>query len=367
MKSLLDISNIVYGGYYGSPDRRISGFPIGGIRKVLGILNANLKQSEFVLCFDGGNTIKKELLPSYKAGRVPNYSVFAQIDLLKEILTDCDIPFYWSPEFEADDYICSFVNLLATVKDPDSVVIYSDDRDLSCCVSSSVKMKNVTSNGICIDRENFEDRVVSGEKIPYNTILVHKMIYGDKSDNYSGLEIPGLRFDTLAQALLSEMQPYLESGQLPEAAFMDLEIMNIIIDSLPASFTSEMKEQIKAQARIVFPQLTDVTANGLDAFLSDVCNSSEPIYQVEKRHLKVFGFEDFNRSKFDFYCNVFGLNRCHADRYSSKYFDTVDAFKQKLALRAKDLSSGVMAVERYQSRKVERTVSNTVQNMALPL
>lgn len=367
MKSILDVSNIVYGGYYGSPNWRISGFPLGGVRKIMGILNANLKQSEFALCFDGGSTIKKELLPTYKAGRVPNYSVIAQIDLLKEILLDCDIPFYWDPSLEADDYICSLVKFLSVIKDPDDVNIYSDDRDISCCVSDSVRVRNVTSNGICIDRQNYEERVVSGERIPYNTILVHKMMYGDKSDNYGGLEIPGLRFDTLAQALLLGLQPYLESGQLPDASYMDLEVMEIIIDSLPDSFSDGMKEKIKAQAKIVFPQLVDVTSDGLDVFYQDCASSGDPLYQVEKRHTKFFGFDDFNRQKFDFYCSMLNLNRCHVDRYSTKYADTADAFKAKLSMRSKELASGVMAVERMRSKKTVHTSTSAVQNMALPL
>lgn len=367
MKSILDISNVVYGGYYGSPGRRLAGFPIGGIRKVLGLLNANLQQSEFVLCFDGDSISKKELLPTYKAGRVPNYAVFAQLDLLKEILTDCGMPFYYSSELEADDYICSVINFLARVNDPDRVIIYSDDRDIACCVSDTVQIRNVTSNGICIDRNNFEERVVRGEQIPYNTILLHKMVYGDKSDNYPGLDIPGLRFDILAQSMLTEMKPFLDSGQLPDAAFMDLDVINVIIDSLPESFTVEMKERIKMQAQIVFPRLVDITLHGFDAFISDLQESAEPIYRVEKRHINVFGFDDFNRQKFDFYCSIMGLNKCHADRYRSTYAEMADAFKEKLKLRSLDLVDGVLAVERYNNRPVAHSNGSSVQSMTLPL
>lgn len=367
MKSILDVSNIVHGGHCGTPDWRISGFPMGGIRKLMGILNANLKQSEFIICFDGGSVLKKELLPTYKAGRVPNYSVIAQIDLLKEILLDCEIPFYWREDCEADDFICSTVHFLSQVHDPDDVLIYSDDRDMACCVTSQVKIRNATSNGICIDRNNYEDRVVRGERIPYNTILVHKMMYGDRSDNYPGLQIPGLRFEFLARTLLEEMQPFLDNGVFPESAFMDISIMNAIIDSLPESFTAEMKEQIKTQARLVFPVLVDVTNHGVDAFYQDLESSSETIYQVEKRHIKSFGFTDFNRSKFDYYCNMLSLNRCHPGRASSRYEEEAARFKSMLKMRAKDLSSGVMAVERYQRRKVVPAASDPVQNMQLPL
>lgn len=367
MKNILDVSNIVYGGYYGSPNWRVAGFPVGGVRKLLGILNANIRQSEFIICFDGGGSIKKELLPRYKAGRVPNYAVMAQIDLLREILLDCDIPFYWDVKYEADDYICSVVHFLSMVKDTDNVVIYSDDRDMACCVSPSVQIKNVTSQGICINRQNYEDRVVSGERIPYNTILVHKMMFGDRSDNYPGLSIPGLRFDTLSQSLLDQMQPFLDSGAFPDSAFMDLDIMNVIIDQLPGSFTQEMKDEIKRQARIVFPQLIDVTENGLQAFYDDLATANEPMYQVEKRHIKTFGLGDYNRQKLDYYCNMFGLNRCRPERYTDKYASEAEEFKAKLRMRSKELANGVMAVERYQSRKKVQAQGPAVQNMQLPL
>lgn len=367
MKNILDVSNIVYGGYHGSPNWRISGFPVGGVRKLLGILNANIRQTETIICFDGGNSIKKELLPRYKAGRVPNYAVLAQIDLLKEILMDCDIPFYWDAKYEADDFICSVVHFLSIIRDTDKICIYSDDRDMACCVSDSVQVKNVTSNGICITRQNYENRVISGETVPFNTILIHKMVFGDKSDNYLGLTIPGLRFDTLAQTLLDQLQPFLDSGELPSSAFMDIDVMNVIIDQLPDSFTKEMKDKIKSQARIVFPQLIDITENGIEAFYSDLASSQEPMYQVEKRHIKTFGFGDYNRAKFDYYCNMFGLNKCRPERYSSKYENEAEEFKAKLRMRSKELANGVMAVERYHSRKAVQPSGETVENMRLPL
>lgn len=367
MKYILDVSNIVYGGYYGSPNRRISGFPVGGIRKLLGIINANIKNSDFIVCFDGGNTIKKELLPRYKAGRVPNYAVIAQLDLLREILLDCDVPFYWDTKYEADDFICSVVHFLSMVHDPEDVCVYSDDRDMACCVSSHVELRNVTSNGRTITKEHFEERVVPGEFVPFNTILLHKLVYGDKSDNYPGLSIPGLRFDELARTMCDQLQPYFDSGTFPESAFMDINIMEAIIDQLPSSFTEDMKKQIKDQAKIVFPQLIDVTANGIRAFFDDMSTSKEPIYTVEKRHIKAFSLFDINRKRFDFYCNMFGLNKCRPERYSSSMDSEAEEFKAKLKMRSKELASGAMAVERYQSRKVVHAEGPAIENMQLPI
>lgn len=371
MREILDVSNIVYGGYYGSPDYRVGGFPCGGIRKLLGIINADFRQSDFILCFDGGDTIKKELLPRYKAGRVPNYAVMAQLDLLKEIFLDCEIPYYWDNKHEADDFICSSVHFLTQVRDPDDIVIISDDRDLSCCISDSCRVKAATSLGTNIDRASFEERVVKGTFVPYNTILVHKMIFGDHSDNYPGLHIPGLVFDTFANFVVENVMPFIESGQFPVTAFMDIQVMNALIDMLPDTYTAEAREQLKEQAKIVFPHLLDVTANGMEAFLQDVQTAGEPLYRVERRHIKTFGMGSFNQKKFDLYCSVFNLNRCRPERYGANFVELAESFKKDLKLRAKDLASGAMAVEHYQSRKTVHPSSNVssgaVQSMELPL
>lgn len=363
MKTILDVSNIVYGGHYGSPDWRISGFPVGGIRKLLGILNAGIRGSDFILCFDGGNTIKKELLPSYKAGRVPNYSVLAQLDLLKEILLDCDIPFYQDEKYEADDYICSLVHFFDRVRDPDNITIYSDDRDLACCVSDTVTLRNATSNGIIIDRNNYEQRVVSGKSIPYNTILLYKLFYGDKSDNYSGVSIPGLRFHTFAQEFIDAVTPFIERGDIPETGVMFYDAVCCIIDGLSDAISEESKKILKDQARIVFPQIFDVTENGFEAFCSEANSTGKPVYQVEQNHLKLVVNGGYNKSKFDSYCTMFSLNKCNPFKGGMD----MTAFKDRLHLLAKDLSNGVMAVERYNQHKFERTTTQMVADMELPL
>ena len=368
MKTIIDVSNVVYGGHYGSIDKRVAGFPVGGIRKLLGIINAGINQTDYILCFDGAPTKKKELFPEYKAGRVPNYSVMAQIDLLQEILQDCNIPFYLVEDKEADDVICSVIYDLAILGDPDRIVVYSDDRDLACCVGEKCTLKNTTSNGKTIDKNSFEDRVVQGERVPYNTILLHKIVNGDKSDNYPGVNVHGLRFEELAYAYLGVMSPYLSNGSFPEAAFLDVSIFNAVMDELSDRYDEPTREAIKKHAELVYPQLFDVTAGGVDKVFADMQERGLPLFKVEKDHFKVFGQGDFNRQKFDMYCSVLGLNRCRVDRYGDRFSEDVEEFKAKLKLRSKELASGVSAVERY--RKVTQAAvepPTVITNMELPI
>ena len=368
MTSILDVSSVVHGGHKGSPDYRINGFPVGGLRRILSIINSDFPRSDIILCFDSPKLLKKELLPTYKAGRVPDYSVAAQVDLLKEILMDCNMPFYIQDGYEADDLICSVVHLFGKMRSSEETVIYSDDRDLSCCVSPTVKLQNVTTNGMRVDYESFSKRkLVSTGTIPYNTILLHKMLHGDKSDNYAGLKLPGLRFDSVAFTFTEAMNAMIEQGTFPHSMYMSIEAMEYVIDNLPGSFDDNARALMKMQARIVFPYLVDVTINGEDAMAADLASGNYAPYQVVHNHLKICTRNNIDYSKFCMYCGALGLNRCRTERTSFLMSDEIAEFKNSLKIRAKELSSGVMAVERYRNRTARPSSEECVENMQLPL
>ena len=367
MKVILDVSNIVYGGHFANPEYRICGFPMGGVRKLLGIINAESRDSDVFLCMDAGATMKRELYPEYKAGRVPNYSVAAQLDLLQEIFGDCNIPYYKEDGIEADDHICSLVHFFEYTQDREAITIISDDRDIACCVSPKVSIRNATSNGICLNRDNFEQRVISGTTVPYNAILIHKMFHGDRSDGYGGLRIPGLRYEDMTYHFLNALAPYFERGELPQSAHMNLQAMELVIDSLGDTVTAADKEKLKQQAKLVFPQLIDVTTNGLEAYLHDRDTSGDPLYRAQHRNLKVCSMAAMRASNFNYYCTILGLNKARPERISFAMGEKDDAFKELLRLRAKELSTGVTAANHYQRRKESAQSTPTMGNMELPL
>lgn len=367
MKNILDVSSIVCGSHYGSPDKRIQGFPVAGIRKVLGLINANYMQGDVVLCFDGGATLKKELLPTYKAGRVPDYSIMAQIDLLKSLLLECNIPFYQEDGYEADDFVCSMVHLLGLTKDDDGIEIITDDHDLACCVSDNVCIRNVTSNGVYIDRDNYSSRVVSGDTVPYNTILLHKVVNGDKSDAYPALHLPGVSFSILVEHFNNVLNPLFENGSLPRVSVMDFQLYEAVINSLPEQFTAETKKKLVDRGRIVYPFIKDVTSGGQDKFFEDMSSSGDPAYVVEYRHLKYVSKRNMDVKKFNFYCTFFGLNKCRVERQREMYGEMYDSFVNRLQNLAKDLSNGTMAVKYSRLNRRPKTPVENLDNMQLPL
>lgn len=357
MKNILDVSSIVYGA--GSENRKY-GFPISGIRKVLGIINSGIKTNDFIICFDGGSTLKKELLPTYKAGRVPDYSVIAQIDLLRQILDECNIPYYYKPGYEADDFIYSFCYFMQCIRNSDPTVIRTDDRDMACCITSNISMAPATSNGKLINKDSFQYQVVNGKKIPWNTIMLYKIFHGDTSDNYSGIKIPGMSFNYVAESAVNQIEPLIEQGY-PEIMFSDKDILTALLLADEFNLDDEQVELIKKQIEIVVPRRVEVADCSLQEYVAELAR--KPAYEVEK-HLKICTRINTNISKLSWYCSCLGIK--------SRGFDTetpeVQAFYELLANQAKDLSQGVFAIERYNRKHEYANATNVeLENMSLPI
>lgn len=360
MKTILDVSNIIYAG---DTDRRLKGFPIGGIRKILGMINADLNVSDFFICFDGGSKLKKELLPVYKAGRVPDYSVMAQIDLLKQILIDCGIPFYWELGYEADDWIYSLCHFLSCTVDDEQIVIKSNDRDLSCCVTDNITQQPVTSDGKIITKDNFSRTVVNGTRIPYNTIILWKMFHGDASDSYTGLKIPGLSFEMVAKALVDGVQDLIENEGMSDILYSNPDIIHAVLEDFTEHLSDINKEKVEKQLKLVLPIMLDVADCDIDTYLSEL--ETKPRFKVENDHLKICNQSTINKKKFDFYCTVLGLNRARYKFIGEESPETQEFYKL-LELQARELSQGGFAVK-YSGRKRDVPEPVCIENMSLPV
>lgn len=337
MITVLDISNIIYGGHYGSTSsmrpRSVCGFPTGGLFKLFGLLASNLSTSDFALAFDGDSIIKKELLPEYKANRLPNYSVYAEIELAKELCSLCNIPILFDSKYEADDFIytlCFYVSMLSNERE--RITIYSDDRDLACCVAPNISLRNATTNGRYIDFENFSDRVIDKAKIPYNSLLLHKLFYGDSSDNYKGKSFPSTSFDILFSDLHSSLKPLIDEGLAINLHYSNYDVLSAVLNDV--SYLEEDKKSILQSARIVYPYILDYS----DVPFRDLhnsCSSGNLKLYTAYSHLNVFSKNDINMNKFLSVCKTLGVP-CHGISAVDKDKEIMDL----LYLRGQELSSG---------------------------
>lgn len=350
--TILDVHSAVYGAHKGNPIYKC-GFPIAGIAKVFGILNGSINREDFALCFDGDTIIKKELYPEYKANRIPDYSVYAQIDLLKELLDLCNIPYFYSKKHEADDYIFTLCHDLSLLSEgEEQITVLSDDRDMACCVTENISLRNITTNGKSITKDNFSNRTVSDKNILFNTILLYKLFHGDKSDHYTGIKIPGLSYDVLASIVVDALQPYLDSGDFCEIQYSDYDVFCVIVDSI--DFISDNdKEALKHHARLVFPYRVPLGELSLQEYYQESLTS--PMYKVHRKMGIVASKQIYTSTFFDI-CNTLGVSR--KGNESQKLLDL-------FTIKAKALKEGDFIASKVIHKKIEKPQAGQLVNMRI--
>lgn len=156
-------------------------FPVGGIKNLLKHVSFTLRSyGDVVLCFDS-RSFRKDLNPTYKAGRQKNPLVYAQLDLLYEVLPKCGIVCLKEEGLEADDLIYNVVE--ANQKEYLIIEIMGTDYDLTHNVAyTNVMFRSITTRVHSVTPSSFSTAIVPGKKLLYNTIAAYKVFCGDNSD-----------------------------------------------------------------------------------------------------------------------------------------------------------------------------------------
>lgn len=191
-----------------------------------------------IVCMEGGCPTRTQyfspLNPTgkskdgYKDGRGGlSNSMRDGINLTKGILTDGEVAVGMEPGYEADDYIYSVVLALKQQGIKDPIDIITNDRDLLPLVDDqvSVYIKNPREynednaprlDGYFQVTPRTWDMYVSyaseykGFDLPYNTVLLYKMIRGDKADNITcGLKgYGGVKFSKIIATMREAGCPF---------------------------------------------------------------------------------------------------------------------------------------------------------------
>jgi hypothetical protein len=133
------------------------------------------------------STIRKKILPDYKANRKYSNLFLETIELYRKyyFYRGDSIKLIYSDEFEADDFVKPLLENIC--KDSDSIAIISTDHDLSAYIRNSEnKIIHLINKGF-----NNPFTVEEFEKIyqfkPNETsVTLYKAIFGDSSDNING-------------------------------------------------------------------------------------------------------------------------------------------------------------------------------------
>lgn len=186
--------------------------PIGGCTyvadKLIQIVNSG---EDIVVCFDRYPKKKHDMYfgtfgwDGYKAKRGKNSDVYKQKDFLELLLKEAGIACVAYDEYEADDLIYSYWR--DYYEQYDYIRIHSHDRDLAFMVDNKTAILPVASNGVTIDMDSYPVTTNMKMMVPYNMVLLIKLMYGDASDNITGIGAHWLR------PLVSKMK---EMGKTPE-------------------------------------------------------------------------------------------------------------------------------------------------------
>lgn len=159
--------------------------------------------------FEGGNDYRKNYFRQgdqegeYKEGRKIYYPLRVGTDYTKMLLKDAEMSIYSARGFEADDSIYTIVEAIKA-QDPDyDISVITNDSDLLPLVEDrvSVYMRGTMQHAeegypehrlyYQVTPETWEDYLLTTSQykkygVPYNAIILYKLIRGDKADNIIG-------------------------------------------------------------------------------------------------------------------------------------------------------------------------------------
>lgn len=170
-------------------------FPTGGMAALFNKLGSKIKYNDNIVITFDSKTNRQEILPEYKKNREFNPKIKIQSDECYKILKRCGFNAFKVEGFESDDLIYNLVNL--NYNRFKTIIVVTNDHDLCINIDDmkKVSIEAANSRGLDITRENYETSIVRGEYVAYNSVVIHKMLFGDKSDSVSAFGLVNQRWD----------------------------------------------------------------------------------------------------------------------------------------------------------------------------
>lgn len=200
---------------------------------------------------------RKAIYPEYKEGRKSDLdieSIFAQSDVVEDILLMCGVGVVKEDGYEADDSIATLSSLNC------SATIVSSDNDLLQLLTPTVSRYNVGEQQL-ITYETFQK--VTGLDIPVERYADYKVLVGDSSDNIKGVKGVGKK---TAEKLLStyDLDEYIENGvaSVPRTknVFNSMSVIerNRLVIDLKWNQTEERKNAVLDNIRTMLVDMDEV-------------------------------------------------------------------------------------------------------------
>lgn len=184
---------------YGDP----SGMFFGYVR-MMQALKKKYRSYKFESVWDNRPQHKYDLMPTYKSGRdkLPS-KVFEQVPKIKKFLTSIGVDQFEKFGEEADDVIATRVEYLKNQVDTESIIVYTNDKDMLQLVEDNKVV--VFKPKVGVNPEIFYDEELVKQKfgVAPKLLSIFRSLDGDESDSIKG--VPRVRRKVLAN-IVNEYQ-----------------------------------------------------------------------------------------------------------------------------------------------------------------
>lgn len=258
--SVVDISPYIYSGAYYKQNclqgvvecgdvYKMKTIKAGGVAFLLQAIK-NINGSK-VFCGERIPSVKRGIYPEYKRNRVheEGNEVDKQRKLAEFILEDCGFVLEAQDGYEADDLVFSYWKEYSSRFE--QVLLYVKDSDMHFMVNKTCNIMPVNSKAKLISMDNVESCSNSKLVLPYNSVVLSKVIFGDPKDNVPCV-LPGRHQNIMFDLVTSN--PLIKAGH-------DYRVNEILIRT---HAPQDKVEQLLLNLSIVYPMEVDVTPPSAD-------------------------------------------------------------------------------------------------------
>lgn len=175
-----DVSCLLYSGHCIHKEKNIRGLPVGGLLGLTQWIATAIGAGDAILLAFDDKSFRKELYKGYKGSRAKDPAIEVQKEMAYEAALACNIQPHRYKGMEADDIMSwASVKLEGAYWDID---LLTNDMDVAHNVRNRITIHAVNSRGNCVTSSNFTQAVCTGQAVRWNTISVHKVLFGCKSD-----------------------------------------------------------------------------------------------------------------------------------------------------------------------------------------
>lgn len=308
---IYDVSGLVHCGHK-APNydtRYAHNFPVGGMQYLMKhVVSDLMSYKDVILTFDGRNNFRKALYKGYKLGRPANKQVWAQLDLLKQILPKCGIRCIEKDTLEADDLVFNVTEANDGQWDYQQIEILGVDYDLTHNITDGhIAFHSVSSQVNCVNWYDFPTAMYPNEEIIHNTIAAYKIFCGDNSDKIPTFVAQGSGYD--GKALYAQYKKLIKSqaGKLSIKQIRSEKLLRLYITQLGGLLNDTDRIELDRRIKLVYPVIVtdidfkkvtskdDIVMDSLVDFLSaigdrtslktlkkTIITPSEPLVQILK-------------------------------------------------------------------------------------